>query len=108
MALGAESRVAPRRSLSWTRLGKGEAEAETDARHEALELARALALETITLSRDAVIEELTDRQRAIAETIWPPSPLSGYGLHASLGAYLVARVGVTWAPSGPMGLRHEP
>jgi hypothetical protein len=73
-----------------------------------MELARALALTTIAFSRDAVVQELADRQRAIAETIWPPSPLAGYGLHASLGAYLVARVAVTWAPSGPTGLRHEP
>src|SRR5215470_9044145 len=93
-----------RRSFSWMRLGKGEAEAESFARAEAMEIARTLALTTIAFSRDAVVQELTDRQRAIAETIWPPSPLSGYGLHASLGAYLVARVAVTWAPSGPTGL----
>jgi hypothetical protein len=73
-----------------------------------MELARTLALTTIAFSRDAVVQELADRRRAIAETIWPQSPLSGYGLHASLGAYLVARVAITWAPSGPTGLRHEP
>lgn len=108
MALAAEVRVAPRRSLSWTRLGKGDTAAESEARGEALELARALALQTVVDARDAVVEELSARQRAIEETIWPASPIAGYGLHSSLGAYLVTRVAVAWAASGPTSLRHEP
>lgn len=93
---------------SWTSLGRGGLEVEASAKREALELARALAAQTIVIEHDAVAEELPDRMRAIAETMWPASPLSGYGLHSSLGGYLVARVAVGWAPSGMIGLRREP
>lgn len=73
-----------------------------------MELARALALQTLAMTRDAVIEDLPERQRAIAETVWPQSPLSGYGLHSSLGAFVASRVAIGWAPSGHTGHRHEP
>lgn len=73
-----------------------------------MELARALATQTIVLEHDAVIEELPDRVRAIAETVWPSSPLQNYQLRSSLGAFSVAKVAWGWAPSGHIGLRHEP
>lgn len=94
--------------FSWSRLAKGGTTEHDNARAEALELARALAAQTIVLEHDAVIEELPDRIRAIAETIWPSSPLQGYQLHSSVGAWAVAKVAWGWAPSGHVGLRHEP
>jgi hypothetical protein len=94
--------------FSWSRLAKGGTSEHDHARAEALELARALAAQTIVLEHDAVIEELPDRIRAIAETIWPQAPLQGYQLHSSLGAWAVAKVAWGWAPSGHIGLRHEP
>lgn len=94
--------------FSWSRLAKGGSAEHDSARAEALELARALAAQTIVLEHDAVIEELPDRIRAITETVWPATPLQGYQLHSSLGAYAVAKVAWGWAPSGHVGLRHEP
>lgn len=81
---------------------------EAGARREALELARALAAQTIVLEKDAIADQLPERTRAITETMWPSAPLAGYGLHSSLGAYAVAKVAIGWAPSGLIGLRHEP
>jgi hypothetical protein len=94
--------------FSWSRLAKGGQVEHETARAEAMELARALATQTIVLEHDAVIEELPDRVRAIAETVWPSSPLQNYQLRSSLGAFSVAKVAWGWAPSGHIGLRHEP
>src|SRR5262245_49156432 len=98
----------PQSRFSWARLAKGGTTENESARLEALELARALAAQTVVLERDAVIEELPDRFRVIAETIWSSTPLQGYQLHSSLGAYAIAKVAWSWAPSGQKGLRHEP
>lgn len=99
---------APAPRFSWTGLGRGGLDVEAGAKREALELARALAAQTIVLDKDAIADQLPDRARVITETMWPSSPLAGYGLHSSLGAYAVAKVAVGWAPSGIIGLRHEP
>jgi hypothetical protein len=99
---------AVRASFNWAQYGRGDADAEASAKAEATELARALALQTIAFSKDAVVEEYADRLSAIGDTIWPSAPLAGYGLHSSLGAFAVTKVAVGWAPSLGTGLRHEP
>src|SRR5688572_8521091 len=76
------------RASEWSGLARGGGEAEARAKREATELARAFALQTIVVERDASVDELRGRVEAIAETMWPPSPLQGYGLHSSLGAYV--------------------
>lgn len=94
--------------LSWSALRRADPEALRAAEGEALEIARALAVESLALDGDAELDELEERCRHLARTAWPTPPLEGYRLQSSLGAFVVARVAVTWVPSGQVGLRRHP
>lgn len=96
------------RSFRWSTLQRGTEGAETSAEDEAREIARALTAHSIVVDPEAVPEEYDDRFGAILQIVWGDDPISGYGLHASLGAYLVAKVAVGMVPAGHTGLRHEP
>lgn len=92
----------------WSALMKKAEGAEESAADEAKEIARALTAHSIVMDREAVVEEWDDRYASIAAIVWGDAPTDGYGLHASLGAYLVAKVAVGMVPAGHTGLRHEP
>ncbi|MEQ9500526.1 MAG: hypothetical protein RIT81_26880 [Deltaproteobacteria bacterium] len=94
--------------FSWSALERRAPGAETSAEDEAREIARALTAHSIVVDPEAVIEEYDDRFASILSTVWGDEPVDGYGLHASLGAFIVAKVAVGMVPAGHTGLRHEP
>ncbi len=94
--------------FSWSALERQAPGAETSAEDEAREIARALTAHSLVVDPEAVIEEYDDRFAAILATVWGDDPVHGYGLHASLGAFIVAKVAVGMVPAGHTGLRHEP
>lgn len=98
----------PEAGFDWVALASKREEAEVAAGRQARALARVLAAHAIVTQRGAVPEELEERLAAVAETVWPRGrTLGGFGLHASLGAYAVAKVAFDLVPAGRTGLRHE-
>ncbi|MEL6184969.1 MAG: hypothetical protein AAFU79_10120, partial [Myxococcota bacterium] len=95
-------------TLDWCAIRRAEPDALRAAELEALEIVRALAVESLAHDVDAELDELDERRRHLARTAWPSLPLDGYRLQSSLGAFVVARVAVTWVPSGQIGLRRHP
>ena len=93
--------------LDWRGLTAAEPEAVAAASSEVEMYVRALAAYGVIIDRDAVPSELEDRQITLRTKLWPPQPLAGYGLHSSLGAYLVTKVAVDLVPTGHLGLRPE-
>ena len=93
--------------FDWRGLTAAEPEALAAASNEVEMYVRALAAHGVVVDRDAIPSELEDRQGTIRSKIWPSEPLDGFGLHASLGAYLVTRVAVDLVPTGHLGLRPE-
>jgi hypothetical protein len=89
-------------------LSRREPSAVADATAQAEELVRALAALGVIIDKDAVVEEVDARARALLATLWPERPLDGYQLHGSLGAYAIAKVAVAMVPAGSGALRHEP
>jgi hypothetical protein len=101
---------APEAVASWTldALAQGDRRAKESAQSEVAELARALAAQAVALSRDASTDEFEDRYRTLERGLWPDDPLSGFALGSSLGAYLVARVAMSWAPPTESAIRADP
>lgn len=95
-------------STAWSQLGQREPSALAQAQSEARDIARVLAAHALAQESDAVMQEFEGRLEMLAQTVWPEDPLAGYGLHSSLGAYVVARVAVEWVPAAKQSLRHEP
>lgn len=95
-------------STSWADLRSGEPGSVHRSAEEATELARALAVESLASDAEAELAELDDRRRHLAGAAWPESPLAGFGLESSLGAFVMARIAMAWVPSGHTGLRHKP
>ena len=93
--------------VTWRGLNAAEPEVMAAASTEVEMYVRALAAYGVIVDRDAVPSELEDRQTTIRTKLWPGEPLDGYGLHASLGAYLVTKVAVDLVPTGHIGLRAE-
>lgn len=93
--------------VNWRGLTAAEPEAVAAASMEAEIFVRALAAYGVVIDADAVPSELDDRQSTLRAKLWGPDPLEGYGLHASLGAYLVTKVAVDLVPTGHLGLRPE-
>lgn len=95
---------------AWTleTLARGDRAAEESAELEASELARALAAQAVALAPDADTREYADRLVTLERTVWPDAPLEGYALQSSLGAFLVARVAMQWAPPTGAQLREAP
>lgn len=96
--------------LRWSvaALAGGDERVLSQAAAEAQQLARALAARAVAAAPDAEVSEYADRLRTLTRSIWPSDPLEGYGLHSSLGAFLVARVAMGWAPPTDTRLRDEP
>ena len=94
-------------SVNWRGLSAGEPSVMAAASSEVEMYVRALAAYGVTVDRDAVPSELEDRQSTIRAKLWPEKPLDGYGLHSSLGAFLVTKVAVDLVPTGHLGLRPE-
>ena len=92
----------------WAALRRGDDEALRLAELEALEIARALAVESLVSDADSELAELAERRRHLALAAWPENPLEGFRLQSSLGAFVVARVAIAWVPSGQTGLRYTP
>lgn len=92
---------------SWSALAAGHESAKTQANTEVRTLARALAAQSVVFDKEAEALDLEDRLEAIHGSIWPAQPLEGYGLHSSLGAFLVTKVAVGLVPSVRKGLRKE-
>jgi len=94
----------------WTleALARRDPAAEQSARLEAVEIARALAAQAVALAPDADTREYVERFETLEGTVWPANPLEGYGLESSLGAFLVARVAMTWAPPATRQMRETP
>ena len=95
-------------TLDWCAIRRADPDALRAAELEALEIVRALAVESLAHDVDAELDELDERRRHLARTAWPTPPLDGYRLQSSLGAFVIARVAVTWVPSGQIGLRRHP
>jgi hypothetical protein len=94
--------------FDWVALASKAQPAELAAQAQARVLARALAAHGIVTQRGASQEELDERLEAVVETVWPKGrALTGFGLHASLGAYTVAKVAFDLVPAGRTALRHE-
>lgn len=94
-------------AFSWAALSAGNDSAKGQASDEARTLARALAAQSVVFDKEAEALDLEDRLEAIYGTIWPAQPLEGYGLHSSLGAFLVTKVAVGLVPAVRKGLRKE-
>ena len=94
-------------AVDWRGLTAAEPEALAAASAEVELYVRALAAYGVIVDRDSVPSELEDRQTTIRTKLWPSDPLEGYGLHASLGAFLVTKVAVDLVPTGHLGLRPE-
>ncbi len=92
----------------WSELSQKGPEAHAVASLEARELARILAAQSLVEDPEAVLEELDARLSAFLSDLWGDGPVTGYGLHSSLGAYLVAKIAVGLVPAGGAALRHEP
>lgn len=95
-------------ALSWSAIRRDEPDALKRAENEARALARALAVESLASDPEAELAELEERRRHLTAAAWPESPLGGFSLQSSLGAYVVARVAMAWVPPGQMGLRRRP
>lgn len=106
MTSSVETSTAP--AFRWSDIRRKDPEALRLAELEALEIARALAVESLASDQDAVLAELPERRRHLAQVAWPSKPLEGYRLQSSMGAFVVARVAIGWVPSAQTGLRHTP
>lgn len=95
---------------AWTldSLARQDRRALESAELEAHELARALAAQAVALAPDAEPREYAERLVTLERTVWPEAPLDGFLLESSLGAYLVARVAMQWAPPTSVHLREVP
>ena len=93
--------------VDWRGLAAAEPEALATASTEAEMFVRALAAYGVIIDDDAVLSELEDRQTTLRAKLWPAEPLEDYGLHASLGAFLVTKVAIDLVPTGHVGLRSE-
>ena len=94
--------------VRWSALRRSDSEAFASVQLQALELARALAVESLASDSDAELAELEDRRLHLGRTAWPEDPLAGYGLKSSIGAFVMARVALAWVPAGQVGLRKRP
>jgi hypothetical protein len=86
-------------------LSRGDPAAEDEVRFLGKELARALAVQAIVENRGADAAEYGDRLRTLEKIVCPADPLEGYALESSLGAFLVARLAMSWAPPSSTQLR---
>jgi len=88
------------RPVRWTvgALAAGDDRVASQAADEAQQLARALAANAVASAPDADVGEYADRLRTLTRSIWPDDPLEGFELHSSVGAYLIAKVAMGWAP----------
>ncbi len=93
--------------VDWRGLTAAEPEALAAASTEVEVFVRALAAYGVIFDPDGLPSELEDRQNTIRAKLWPAQPLDGFGLHASLGAFLVTKVAVDLVPTGHLGLRPE-
>lgn len=98
----------PERAFTLEALARGDRRAESAARAEAMEIARALAAQHVALAADAGIDEYDDRRATLERSVWPDVPLHGYRLQSSLGAFLIARLAVSWAQPSSTKLRDAP
>lgn len=100
--------LTPVRAFHLEALARGDQRTEAIVLRQSRELARALAAHTLATTADAEVSEYAARIQTLSKTIWPEDPLEGFSLRSSLGAYLVARLAVSWAPPTPTGARPAP
>ncbi len=85
--------------VDWRLLAQASPQAHELGAVEARLLARTLAACDVVQDRDGRVADIERRTQDILQTVWPKDPLSGFGLHSSPGAFLVARVAVDLVPA---------